>query len=1135
MSKFADDGRLDILKKNGELSLTEDQAEAVLEKGRILVSAAAGSGKTSTMVKRILLGVSEGISLRDVLVLVYNTAAADELRERLHGGLFELACTATGGMRERLRDEIDGLPFCHISTIHAFCSTLIRENFDKLGLSPTFEVLDEQAHAVYMNKALDNVFEKYAEDPVFDNVAEIFSKARREDNLRTNIIKLRQIIDIQPDKDDFLSKVRACFDTFDGSAFMTELQKYYGYFFKNALEKLKVNAELISATSLDKYKDAVIEVTEFCKRQLGAKSFTEMCSIAQAFEKPPLGTRRNLDEGEKYISDIAKAYIDEITKVAKELGAVSGEFAVFRPGHVQNKEYVDKIIEITLAFDDELMRLKREDNVLSFEDLQRYAVELLDGNPSLGGAYKAVYVDEYQDVNPTQERIINALVGKDCFMVGDIKQSIYGFRLADPRIFLKRMEKYRQDGEGVAIDFNRNFRSTREILAFVNGVFGAVMTKDSSDVDYKKDGAFELEGTPDKGGVQIHLFTDKKADPKTARGLYDIVAHGSEDKDGDYENKDGYERTDDTDIKASECEGRFIAQEIKKLVGHALADGREMRYGDIAVLFRSRSRGARIIVEKLKDEGIPVEEGAFSKSVSRPEREIMTMLRVLDNPRQDIPLAGFLLSYFGGCSESELSSVATFEGECFYDRVKACADGNTPLAEKLKSILDTLNSYRIKASFKSVAELMNGIVSDYSYDAYLMRSGEADVYGLKSFIAGVAEQKPKSLGRFLEDYCEGADAGAPSGGGDRVHISTFHGYKGLEIPVVFVADCACDFNFDAASDMSALASGYIGLRYFDFEAKHKFNTLSKLAVSKLSRLQQVKEEMRLFYVALTRAKQYMYITASVSKAEKERFGTVRKLGLANCHLDFISAAICDGEVNPLVPPHSPEEFLKSGFENEHRTVFADPEILKAVTEGRQFVYPYSESSSIAMKYSVSALDNDEQAVRVFEEGASTGTLYHKVMQYIDFAVCDEDGVKGELARMKAENILSDEEAETIDPGIIARCMNSEIISVARESEYEGKCMRETPFMMYKPASSLGGQFKTDDKVLVQGVVDLFINGKKKILVDFKYSRLDDERIAEKYKTQLYLYKSAIESAVSAKIDRIVIYSFLTGSTIDLTI
>lgn len=1117
-----DDTRLDIFKKDGKLALTEEQGRAVLAEGRIIVSAAAGSGKTSTMVKRILRMIADGVALKDMLILVYNTAAADELKERLHEGLFELACTADGELRDRLRREIDELPFCHISTIHAFCSTLIRDNFDKLGLSPTFEVLDETAHAVYKNRALDDVFEAYSQrdDAVFDNIAEIFSKARREDNLRTNIIKLHGIIEIQPDRESFLKSVGECFESFEDSAFMKRLEEFYKSFFESALCKLSENLPLIDSTSVEKYKEGVRIEIALCKQMLSAHSFKEMCVLADTVERPALGTRsRKLTEDEKRISNVTKAYIDEIGKVQKELAGYLAEFDRFKVAHSQNRVYIDKIIALTLDFDKRLNELKLADNVLSFEDLQKFAAELLEDEPSLGKNYAAVFVDEYQDVNPTQENIIERLiVGDGCFMVGDVKQSIYGFRLADPSIFIARKERY-ASGDGVAIDFNRNFRSTRAILSFVNAVFDVVMTKGSAQVDYKNEGAFELDGTPEEGYVQVHLFVDKKADAKTADGLYDITCHEQEDED----------------VKASEYEGRFIAKEIKSLVGHALVDGREMRFGDVAILFRSRTRGARLIIEQLKAAGIPIEEGAFAKSASRPERELVCMLRVLDNPRQDVPLAGYLLSFFGGYKEEELAEVAMEEGDCFYDRLLSYCQKDVPLAARLRQTLKTLDNYRVKASFKSVAELMNGIVSDFCYDAYLMKSGEADVYGLKGFIAGVATQDGKSLGRFLDEYCETGDAKGCSGGGDRVHISTFHGYKGLEIPVAFVADCACGFNIDPVADMVALNNGYIGLRYFDFENKHKFNTLSKLAVSKLAKRQQIREEMRLFYVALTRAKQLMYVTASVNKKQSEEFGEIPKIGLAGCDLDFISSAICAGEVKAFRQLHASEEFADGQANDTHLILPENAELTSAILGARQTAYPYEEATHIAMKYSVSALDGDDTAVRVYEDGANVGTTYHKVMQYIDFGVSGVDGVRAELARMRDENILADDEAELIDTSIIARCLDSEIMQIAREAERMGGCAREKSFMMYKPANTLGDSFKTDDKVLVQGIIDLFINSDKKILVDFKYSRLDDEKLKEKYKKQLYLYKTAIESALLCEIDRIVIYSFISGSCIDLDI
>ncbi len=1126
----ADEIRLEKLKKDGNLTLTEAQKQAVLAKGKILVSAAAGSGKTSTMVKRIILMIAEGVSLRNMLVLVYNTAAADELKERLHLELFNMACSETGELRERFGRELDELPLCHICTIHSFCNSLIRDNFEKLGISPTFDVLDEQAHAAYMNEALNNVFEEYSEegDGEFSDIAEIFLQARKEDNLKTNIMKLRGIIDVQPDREEFIKRALECFESFDESEFIAVLEHYYKRFFEDASERLSDIEETLSAMSVGRFSEAVSETLSFCTQELNASTFREMLYIASECEKPVLGRRSpKLGELEKQTTDIAKSYIDEVYGVCEELEELYEYLEDFEVYHAQNAVYIKKLIEITKRFDDELKKIKKEAQVLSFEDLQHDAAKLLTEYPELGGEYEAVFVDEYQDVNPTQEFIIERVVKGECFMVGDVKQSIYGFRLADPKIFLSRQESYK-NGEGIAIDFNRNFRSAKNILAFVNGVFNAVMTERSADVNYKDTAAFELDGAPEGGNVQIHLFTEKKTERSEAEGLYDITNH----------------RQTEDGASASESEGRFIASEIRTLVGRAKREGGGyIGYGDIAILFRSRSRGAQQIVEQLKKEGIPIDESVFGRSTARPEREIISMLRVLDNPRQDIPLAGFMLSFFGGYSESELANVAMREGDCLYDKVLAYAafeSGGTgeaqshnydaALGEKLRGTLKMLDGYRIKASFKSVSELMDGIVSDFCYDAYLMMGGEAETYGLKAFIQSAAKQNDCSLGRFLDGYSELADSRAPAGGGERVHISTFHGFKGLEIPVTFVADCAYGFNYESGSgDLVALGTGYIGLKYFDFKRKLKFNTLSRLAVSKLVKQQRLKEEMRLFYVALTRAKQTTYVTAALSAKKRSEFGAVEKIGGAGCDLDFISSAICRGSVDAPVFCHTSEEFAARSIDVTHGVLPSDRRLAEYILKEREYVYPHAASTRLAMKYSVSSVYKaDEKSVPVFEEGANVGTLYHRIMQYIDFFARGEEQVKSELGRLVSEGLITEEEADKIDVSLIVGCLDCEVMDMARKALLSGRCLREQPFMMYKPANEIREDFNSSDKVLVQGVIDLFISGERNVLVDFKYSRLDDKKLVEKYKTQLKLYKTAIESAISEKIDEVLIYSFISG-------
>lgn len=1146
----ASEKRLDVLRdENGKLLLTSDQKKAVLEKGRILVSASAGSGKTSTMVKRIILMIAEGASLKNLLILVYNNAAADELKEKLHQELFRVACASSGEQREHFRREIDEIAFCHICTIHAFCQSLIRENFDKLGLSPTFEVLDETAHATYMNKALDNVIADYTAkgDEVFCQLIDVFSQSRREDNLKSNIIKLYNLVEIQPDSADFQKCVDECYDNYDDSKFFAILKEYYTDFFKKAklaFQSLRERMIAVCAT-ISKYIDSVTNELYFCDAMLKADDVKQMCAIAASYEKVRAVIGQKATDDEKTLVGYAKEYNKQFEDVIEELALLYQKAGLLHQYHTQNGVFVRKLVETVFAFSKELAALKAADNVLSFEDLQHKAMQLLNEDDSLKDSFDAVFVDEYQDVNPTQEAILAKLVKGECFMVGDVKQSIYGFRLADPQIFISRQKKYSQFGEkeGQNIFFNHNFRSAYGILSFVNGVFDCVMTADSADVDYKNEARFELKDIPPadienvspEGYVQVHLFAKPKTESKIASGLYDITAQEV-----------------DEDEYSSQAEGKFIANEIKTLVGRAKGvgangEGKYLGYGDIAVLFRSRSTGAKQIVEVLKKEGIPVNEGAFGKTASLPERELVSFLRVIDNPRQDIPFAGYLLSFFGGYDEREVAQIALEDGVCLYDKFlkRACSDDE--LARKAKATLKTVDDYRLKQSYRNLPELLNGIVADYCYDAYLMRSGEGDVNGLKSFISQSGAKEGVTLGKFLEDYLETSGDASGTSGGDRVAISTFHGYKGLENPVVFVADTAFGFNYESSSgDMISTGKGLsvggndkglVGMNAFDFEQKTKCSaTLSKVAVSKCIKDNQLKEEIRLFYVALTRAKQLMYITATASENKCASFGVAPRLCGASCDLDFISNAIFDGSVSTTVVKHDSARDEREEIRRDLFVFKPDEKAAECIKQSQAFVYPYKEATELAMKYSVSALDStDKESLCIFKDAAKKGSAYHKVMQYIDYFASGVNEVEAEMDRMVREKLLDEQERALVDSKDIARCLDSDIMAIARKASLAGagKCLREQAFMMYKPAKDVSEDFSSSDKVLVQGVADLFINHDKRIIVDFKNSALKDEQSLEKYKKQLYLYKSAIESAIDAKIDRLVLYSFKTGKTIDL--
>lgn len=1139
---------------NDTYTPTPEQIQAIESNGRILVSASAGSGKTTTLIKRIIRQIGEGASLRRMLILVYNNAAADELREKLRIKLFECACSETGETAKRFRKELDEISFAEICTIHAFCKDLIRRNFELLGISPSFKVLDENAHKNYMAKAFDDLVKEYSDrnDEIFEKLTTVFECKRSEENIRKFVYTLFGVFDVQPDRAAFEKKIREFYasrDNFDNALLESS---------RTVLAKVKYHLEIIEPelrqTQQEKYANNVSKaraaVDVFLADGASVKDVVEKAvPVLDSFERAV-----KTKTASAALIDVAKRSIDRVKDELSLYRLLYADESVINEHFAQNALYANKLLDLTCRFTEILDKRKRDDDALSFGDLEHYATKLIAENPDKDFAedFDYVFVDEYQDVNPVQENIIKNMVKKNAFFVGDVKQSIYGFRLADPDIFLARKEEYKSDDDkdSLQIDFNNNFRSENQILEFVNGVFDVVMTKDSSGVDYSAEGRF-APSDREQGKVEVHVFNCNESDKVLASGLYDLKSHRA-----------GVAR-----IGNEEEEGAFIAHKIKELTSSAFED---IKYGDIAILFRSRNVAAERIVNVLGQFGIPVDDGSFLKDKEHPENDLISLLTVVDNPRQDFALAGYLLSYLGGYSEDEVAAVAKGRDEVLqekkksakdttyavkadlYDGMLRLKDEDSDLGRKVRATLEKLDEYRLKASFKNVGELISGIVSETYFDAFVASSGDAALNALNSFVATACsiDNGDKSLSAFLREYKNDSDDknGGKSVGGDRVRISTYHGYKGLESKVVFVSAADSSIGRVKTADLIISSDGLMGLTYFDSDTKSKnSDTLSKIVVKRFIAEKEYKEEMRLAYVALTRAQKYMYVTGCLGGIEFatlsglcDRLKTL-KFEKEDSLLAFIFRTGNLGKGTSIFVHDRHEYYYPTSYVLSDKYSALDDiakgeyfELAEGIRKMQSFEYPYKEDTELAMKYSVSELDGevDESTVRTFDDRTNIGTSYHKVMQYIDFTADDESKVRAEMDRMLAEGLLLKEEYDAVNPADVLRALQTDIIKTASKCE----CLREQAFMMYKPAREVVPDSKSDAKVLVQGVVDLIILGGKSggenVIVDYKYSSLSNEDARKKYEKQLKLYKTAAESVVSGKIDRILLLSLKTGKTIE---
>lgn len=1143
-----------MTKKNDNYTPTPEQSLAIDANGKILVSASAGSGKTTTLVKRIIRQISEGASLSRMLILVYNNAAADELREKLRIKLFESACEETGEVAVRFRKELDEIPFAEICTIHAFCRDLIRNNFELLGVSPSFRVLDEKAHTNYMAKAFDDLIKEYSEknDEIFDKLTTVFECKRNEENIRKFVYTLFNVFDVQPNREEFANKIRSFYESRD---------KFDEALLEGSRATLKKVRACLEKVLPELYETKQLKYAENAEIAIGA---------IDVFLIPDVKLETVMNSAVSALNDFVRAsktknaVPETIELVKKCIACVKDELSLYKSLYsdnekierefAQNALYANKMLELTWRFIEILDKRKKDDDVLSFGDLEHYATKLIAENPdkNLAENYDYVFVDEYQDVNPVQENIISNMVKDNAFFVGDVKQSIYGFRLADPDIFLARKNAYKsgEDERALQIDFNNNFRSENQILEFVNGVFDVVMTEESASVDYKNDGRF-VSRDERSGKVEVHLFTGGCLRKTEVGGLYDVKAH------------DVTYVEEGRNVK----EGEFIVSKIKELIS---SPSEKISYSDITILFRGRNSMSERIVSTLRRYGIPLDDGAFSREKDRPEKDLISLLTVVDNPRQDFAFAGYLLSYLGGYSEDEVAEIAKSRNEVLAEKVKNGKEGAYParadlydgalrlkeedskLGRKVRSTLDKLDEYRLKASFKNLGELISGIISENYFDAYVLARGDSALNALHSFVAFASsdENADKSLSAFLRDYknrTEDAESGKSSGG-DRVAVSTFHGYKGLENKVVFVAGIGTPLVRNRASDLVISSNGIMGLTYFDNETKNKnIETLSKIVVKRFIAEKEYKEEMRLAYVALTRAQKYMYLTGTVPFNGDDTVSTMRaRLSTAdfekpNNILTYVLNARNLGEDARIVIHDIFENLLGEAviLEDINARLLADRQgdylaFADSIRKVQSFKYPYEEDTRLAMKYSVSELegDIDESTVRTFDDKTNIGTAYHKVMQYVDFSAPSVEEVKAQMQKMLDDGLLLPEEYEIVKPKEIFNALQTDVIRFAAGCE----CLREQAFMMYKPAKEVVSESTSSEKVLVQGVVDLIILGKKSggenIIVDYKYSALTNESARKKYEKQLNLYKTAAESVISGKIDRILLLSLKTGKTME---
>lgn len=1168
---------------------TNEQQQVIdLRNRNILVSAAAGSGKTAVLVERIITRLTEELHLVDVdrlLIVTFTEAAAAEMKERI-GAAIEKRLEERPG-DEHLERQATLIHSAQITTIHSFCLSVIREHFHVIGMDPGFRIAEEGELKLLKQDVMDELLEECytEEEEAFLAFAERFGSGKNDRKIEEIIQKLYEYSRSYPRPDVWLAR---CVQAYESSDLEQGAQK-----------RVKVRAENIQrilerALRICEEPDGPYmygDMLESDLKEIGrlneAEDFAQMYTAASQVKWKRLSAKKD-----DTVSQEKRERVKGLRGQAKDLLDDIKENYFYLPPEVWKKDMKDAmpsvktLTELVRRFAGLLDEKKRQRGMIDFNDMEQFALAILteerDGElvPSAVAReyqerYEEVMIDEYQDSNLVQETILTSVSGmsrgeNNIFMVGDVKQSIYSFRLSRPELFMEKYNTYSlEESSTQRVDLHRNFRSRAEVLDCVNYIFRHTMRKELGGIEYDDSAALYP-------GASFPPLPEGREQSDRA----ELILLDKESLEGADERR---------------AEAELIAGRIRDLISEGVVldketgEYRRVRYRDIVILTRSIRGWAEILSTVLADEGIPAysvsREGYFE---TYEVSVLLDYLKVLDNARQDLPLTAVLTSPFCGLDTRELADIRiAYPDVLFYEAAALYAgEKGDALACKLKSCFSRMAYFRERVPYTPIHELLSQIVDLTGYGLYItaMPGGAqriANVEMLTERAAAFEGTSYKGLFNFVRyieqlkkydvDYGE---AGIMDEQADTVRIMSIHKSKGLEFPVVFVAGMGRQFNTrDTKGSVLLHPDWGAGLDLIDLKRRTKVPTFLKKMIREEIRLENLAEEMRVLYVALTRAKEKLIMTGVPGKpgAYTEAGGAAMSSPEgAKTYLDWIFPALVSEETGelqkdapvevhiieggtsaPSFPQMQAEELAEDTLRNWNREKVYLPEFKEQLGKQMNYVYPYAYKGQMKLKFTVSELKKyaalaEEPGEEMYAEpevvplipgflreeetltGASRGSAYHKLMELLDFRLeYSEEKLRGEISRLCREGRLAEDMAQCIRIPDILYFLNSG--SGRRMSAAAGKrkLYKEQPFVMGMDASILYPEADSEEKILVQGIIDVYFEESDGLVVlDYKTDKVrTGQELKEKYRSQLDYYAQALERLTGMPAKEKIIYSF----------
>ena len=1063
---------------------TKEQRRAIEARGtNLLVSAGAGSGKTAVMIERICSLLREGADIRRMVVCTFTRTAAADMKRKLSEALD--ACDDP-----RLKRQAALLAGAEISTLHAFCARLLTSRFAEADIDPEFTVLEEGEAETLRASAAERAIEdaKSAGDETFAALYTVFMQSRSHRRLRDTVLAVHEYARSQADPAAWLEKSAQRSDAEYKRLLHDEIRK--------DAQALCERADALSAD----LAAANFEADAAALRDLSAcmRAETEYAGRTPVLRNKP-----------------------EWAELHERFKALKGAYGVICERHAAVETLADTapsvpfcralaaLVRQTDAVYDELKRVRGK---LDYADLEHGALRLLRGESAadITGAYDYVFVDEYQDISPLQNEILESF-SCNMFYVGDVKQSIYGFRMCRPQYFLQKRADY-VAGAGEAVELTVNFRSGGEILAAVNDVFSAAMTSEFGGAAYAS--APMAAGRPLKACVRARLIEEEPEEEPPLRAVYSVK--------------------EDTAVRADKSlarEADEVVDEILRMAGSERADGEGLvGFGGVAVLVRSRSAFTELLCEKLRAASVPVSDLSSDTAAESfaTVSDMLAMLRVIDNACDDVHTAAVLLSpAFGKCTPEELAALRTRADVPFYACLTAAAHNTgieLSLRQKIAAFTAELAVLRTLSSECTVCELAGEIATRFGcFNAALMRGGEREAAALDAFCEHLAGQTEHT---DVHEYLRYIDAcGTPRltvrEGRNAVRILTVHASKGLEFPCVILPELQKQFNLrDVYADAVCDDEEGIVLRTFDFEARAVAeNPRFAACAHKLKRALR-EEELRILYVALTRAQEQLSLFARVPQNDAiEPYAPVqsrREIETANANVDWLircmrraesAPAACQTPAAVAVEDRPPDaaavQALQAGFAR-HAAVPSFGGRVKTSVSG-------------LLRRDADTVDRTPVLYGGDDRAAERGRAYHLFMQWVRF------GAENEWERLCAR---FPREAALVDRAEIERAF-LELSAYIGNRTY----VREKAFVLVAPTSALRAE--GDGNVFVQGVIDLLVlndDGSAEIL-DYKTGPEEHVAANPAYERQLALYKRAVEDILGMPVTAAYVYAFSTGKRI----